>query len=160
MKALDTERRSDPPPLPLLQVAPVFAAPRSLGKSGRRSRICRYTAPSSARKVPAEASKRRLTEKFLSFLILRWTKPLFAGSIYGREQKGVKRPDALCVGFFPYEGAKPYLYDLYAWLFLSSREVTPRNSRYCASVGLRINRDRGAAARKMRKKIPPVKGRR
>ena len=159
MKALDTERRSDPPPLPLLQVAPVFyAAPRSLGKSGRRSRILPIYARFYARKVPAEASKRRLTEKFLSFLILRWTKPLFADSIIRKGTEGSKAPRRVCASGFFLMKAQSII--LTHGFFLSSREVTPRNSRYCASVGLRINRDRGAAARKMRKKIPPVKGRR
>lgn len=157
MKALDTERRSDPPPLPLFQVAPVFyAAPRSLGKSGRRSRILPIYARFSARKVPAEASKRRLTEKFLSFLILRWTKPLFAGSIIRKGTEGSKAPPRCASGFSLMKARSL----IFTHGFLSSREVSPRNSQRYAFVEIRINRDRGAAARKMRKKIPPVKGRR
>lgn len=129
MKALDTERRSDPPPLPLLQVAPVsYAAPRSLGKSGRRSRILPIYARFSARKVPAEASKRRLTEKFLSFLILRWTKPLFAGSIIRKGTEGSKAPRRVVRRGFPYEGAKHYPY---AWLFILPRSHAAQFALLC-----------------------------
>lgn len=159
MKALDTERRSDPPPSPAFDSRVPSFTPRHARSASRDAEVgsCRYSAPSSAHKVPAEASKRRLTEKFLSFLILRWTKPLFAGSIIRKGTEGSKAPRRVCASGFSLMKARSLIF---THGFLSSREVTPRNSRYCASVRLRINRDRGAAARKVHKKIPPVKGRR
>ncbi len=130
MKALDTERRSDPPP------SPAFA---SRARLLRRATLARQvgTPKSDLADIPlrpprVKSRQRRqnagLPKNFYLFLFCGGQNLFSRVVLYGREQKGVKRPDALCVGVFHYEGAKHYPY---AWLFILSQSHAAQFALLC-----------------------------